>query len=99
MAQFDVLLIHQGIIDKWWGRAKHDRKSVKAILDNIRDESGIPWVVVTTGRGRPENIPEDEKVLPFSVIESSLFRRYPEKLILVNTVMNLLPYGKKDKTT
>ena len=97
--QFDVLIIHQGIIDKWWGQAKHDRDNVKKILDNIRTKCHIPWVVVTTGRGRPENIPEDEKVLPFSVIESSLFRRYPEKLILVNTVMNLLPYGKKDKTT
>ena len=97
--QFDILIIHQGIIDKWWGRAKHDPNSVKTILDNIRKKCCIPWVVVTTGRGRPENIPEDEKVLPFSVIESSLFRRYPEKLILVNTVMNLLPYGKKDKTT
>ena len=97
--QFDVLIIHQGIIDKWWRQAKHDPKSVKAILGNIREKCGIPWVVVTTGRGRPENIPDDEKVLPFSVIESSLFRRYPEKLILVNTVMNLLPYGKKDKMT
>lgn len=97
--QFDVLIIHQGIIDKWWGQAKHEKDNVKAILDNIRDKCCIPWVVVTTGRGRPENIPDDEKVLPFSVIESSLFRRYPEKLILVNTVMNLLPYGKKDKTT
>ena len=97
--QFDILIIHQGIIDKWWGRAKHDQKSVKDILDNIREKCHIPWVVVTTGRGRPENIPDDEKVLPFSVIESSLFRRYPEKLILVNTVMNLLPYGKKDKMT
>lgn len=97
--QFDILIIHQGIIDKWWGQAKHDPERVKEILDNIRKECHIPWVVVTTGRGRPENIPDDEKVLPFSVIESSLFRRYPEKLILVNTIMNLLPYGKKDKTT
>ena len=95
--QFDILIIHQGIIDKWWGQAKHDRDNVKNILDNIRKKCHIPWVVVTTGRGRPENIPEDEKVLPFSVIESSLFRRYPEKLILVNTIMNLLPYGSKDE--
>ncbi len=95
--QFDVLIIHQGIIDKWW--AKHDHVKVKAVLNSIRKDCQIPWVVVTTGRGRPENIPDDEKVLPFSVIESALFRRYPEKLILVNTIMNLLPYGKRDKAT
>ena len=64
---------------------------MKEILEDLRQS--IPRVVVTTGRGRPENIPADEKVLPFSVIESSLFKRYPEKLIFVNTIMNLLPYG------
>ena len=91
--QFDILVIHQGIIDKWWER--HDEARVKEILEDLR--LSIPRVVVTTGRGRPENIPADEKVLPFSVIESSLFKRYPEKLIFVNTIMNLLPYGT-DKT-
>ena len=89
--QFDILVIHQGIIDKWWG---HDKKKVKNVLDALR--RSIPKVVVTTGRGRPENIPDDEKVIPFSVIESSLFRRYPEKLIFINTIMNLLPYGKQE---
>ncbi len=87
---FDVLVIHQGIIDKWWER--HDKEEVEKVLRDIR--KSIPRVVVTTGRGRPENIPDTEKVLPFSVIESSLFRGYPEKLILVNTIMNLLPYGR-----
>ncbi|MBQ3344164.1 MAG: hypothetical protein IJG84_19860 [Kiritimatiellae bacterium] len=87
--QFDILVIHQGVIDKWWER--HDEAKVKEILEDLRHS--IPRVVVTTGRGRPENIPADEKVLPFSVIESSLFKRYPEKLIFVNTIMNLLPYG------
>ena len=87
---FDLLVIHQGVIDKWW--ESHDELRVKEILDDLR--SSIPRVVVTTGRGRPENIPPSEKVLPFSVVESSLFKRYPEKLILVNTIMNLLPYGE-----
>ena len=90
---FDLLIIHQGIIDKWWDR--HDKEKVETILNDLR--KSIPRVVVTTGRGRPENIPDTEKVLPFSVIESSLFRGYPEKLILVNTVMNLLPYGNKEE--
>ena len=91
--QFDVLVIHQGIIDKWWER--HDKDKVKEILNDLR--LSIPRVVVTTGRGRPENIPDDEKVLPFSVIESSLFRRYPEKPVFINTIMNLLPYGKQEE--
>lgn len=89
--QFDLLVIHQGVIDKWWD--SHNVETVKDVLSDIRKV--IPRVVVTTGRGRPDNIPYTEKVLPFSVIESSLFQRHPEKLILVNTIMNLLPYGKE----
>lgn len=92
---FDILIIHQGIIDKWW--EKHDSKTVGKILENISENckgknGGTLRVVVTTGRGRPDNIPPDAKVLPFSSVESALFRRYPEKVILVNTVLNLLPY-------
>ena len=53
----------------------------------------IPYTVVTTGRGRPDNIPKWAKVLPFSSVETFLFRRYPEKMSLVNTVMSILPFS------
>ena len=84
---YDILIIHQGIIDKWIDA--HDDKKVKPLLDAFKKV--VPYVVVTTGRGRPDNIPDDARVLPFSTIESTLFRKYPEKLVLVNTVMNILP--------
>ena len=85
--KFDILIIHQGIIDKWVNA--HDDKTVGRLLDAF--EERIPYVVVTTGRGRPDNIPDYARVLPFSSIESTLFRKYPEKLVLVNTVMNIHP--------
>lgn len=88
--QYDVLIIHQGVIDKWW--PQHARADVAKLLKAIRASGFARFVVVTTGRGRPDNIPEDEKVLPFSSIEALLFRRYPEKLTLVNSLMNILPY-------
>lgn len=93
---FDLIIIHQGIIDKWW--IDHSKKKVADILKKLRirkdaqkNESQNRFVVVTTGRGRPDNIPENEKVLAFSSIEAFLFKRYPEKLNLVNSLMNILP--------
>ena len=96
--EFELLIIHQGIIDKWW--PSHSKEDVRRILSNLRGASSeakglARFVVITTGRGRPDNIPDDEKVLPFSAIESLLFRRYPEKVTLVNTAMNILPYEKE----
>ncbi len=95
-ADFDLVVIHQGIIDKWW--PVHDKYSVEEILNKLRRPQGVSdgsehdrFVVVTTGRGRPDNIPDHEKVLAFSSIEAFLFKRYPEKLNLVNSLMSILP--------
>ena len=90
--RYDILIIHQGVIDKWC--SAHDKKTVDNLLKSL--EKVVPFVVVTTGRGRPDNIPEDARVLPFTSVESTIFRKYPEKLVLVNTVMNILPNGKED---
>ena len=96
-ADFDLVVVHQGIIDKWWPN-NHGKENVAKILDSLRNPGGgagiaFPrrFVVVTTGRGRPDNIPDTEKVLAFSSIEACLFKRYPEKLNLVNSLMGILP--------
>ena len=88
---FDILIIHQGIIDKWWPDRKHNANGVGKVLETLMKV--IPYAVVTTGRGRPDNIPKWAKVLPFSSVEAFLFRRYPEKMLLVNTVMSILPFS------
>ena len=88
---FDILIIHQGIIDKWFPGTANDSKKVKTLLQFLRQL--FPYVVITTGRGSPANIPETARMLPFSTIETTLFRKYPEKLLLVDAIMNLLPKG------
>lgn len=95
--EFDLVIVHQGIIDKWWPN-QHDKTSVEKLLDDLRNPGGASapsswprFVVVTTGRGRPDNIPDTAKVLAFSSIEACLFKRYPEKINLINTLMNILP--------
>lgn len=88
----EIAVIHQGIIDKVL--KDHSEKTVEGFLDNMTNR--FRYVVVTTGRGTPANIPSTARVLPFSVVENALFKRYPEKMLLVDNIMNILP-GKEVK--
>ena len=92
-ANIDILIVHQGILDKWFSDLK-SVEGMKYLLEGFKRL--VKYVVVTTGRGTPENIPEEAHLLPFAVVESTLFKKYPEKLILTDTIMNVLPVGKKN---
>lgn len=94
LADFEVVIIHQGVIDKLL--VGHENKTaVRTWLRGMEKNLVNHYIVITTGRGSPANIPEDARVLPYSVIESSILQRYPEKMILVDTLMNLLPTGRR----
>ena len=87
--KYDAIIIHQGIIDKWIPGASHSEKKVKKFIDGLK--RAFKYVVITTGRGTPANIPDSGRVLPFSTIQTTLFKQYPEKLILTDAIMNILP--------
>ena len=89
---FDILILHQGLIDKWLGETSHSKGHVAVFLGILK--LYVKYVVITTGRGTPANIPPGARVLPFPTLESTLFKMYPEKLVLVDTIMNILPVGK-----
>lgn len=86
---FDILVLHQGLIDKWLGEAAHSKAHVAVFLELLKQH--VKYVVITTGRGTPANIPPGARVLPFPTLESTLFKMYPEKMILVDTILNILP--------
>lgn len=87
LKDFEVLIIHQGIIDKLLNGHENVevvREFLKALISRMK------YVVVATGRGSPANIPDEARVLPYSVIKDTLLKCYPEKMILVGAVMNIL---------
>lgn len=94
--KYDAIIIHQGIIDKWIPGSSHSKEKVERFIDGLKRV--FKYVVITTGRGTPANIPDSGRVLPFSTIQTTLFKQYPEKLILTDAVMNILPVrcGKGD---
>ncbi|MBQ2623827.1 MAG: hypothetical protein IJG18_01870 [Kiritimatiellae bacterium] len=90
--RFDILIIHQGLIDKWLPHVGTDCGKVESFIKRLKEF--VPYVVITTGRGTPANIPDSARILPFSVVETALFKKYPEKMVLVDTIMNILPIGE-----
>ncbi len=91
---YEILIIHQGILDKWFPDFKNNQEKMREILEGFK--KFFPYVVITTGRGTPVNIPRDAHLIPFAVVEAALFRKYPEKMILVDAIMNVLAVGKAD---
>mgnify|MGYP006291187753 FL=1 len=83
--KFDLIIIHQGILDKVLKNATKDKLS--ELLKNIKEK--IPFVIITSGRGEPENIPDDAKFLAFSNIETFLLKDFPEKFLLTQIAMKI----------
>jgi hypothetical protein len=86
-----ILIIHQGIIDKM--RCDEERINPEEFVRKVKEK--IPFVIITSGRGEPENVPKNAKFVPFSVIESTLLKDYHEKFILTQILMNLKNKGVK----
>lgn len=79
----DILILHQGIIDKW--------ASSKPILSDIlKWKDNIPFLIFTSGRGRPHNLTLGVKFLPFSSLEHCTNGNRFEKITLVQELMALI---------
>lgn len=83
----DMLLIHQGILDKWKEENKTKEKLTREILDL---KETVPFILITSGRGKPENLPEGIKYLGFSGLEACMVGSYFERLTLLRQVMILI---------
>ena len=89
---YHILIIHQGILDKI-ASEKPELSSPKKMEEVIQfwKERFFPYVIVTSGRGTPANVPENAKFIPFSIVETTLMKQYHEKYILTKILMKSLP--------
>ncbi|RKX59119.1 MAG: hypothetical protein DRP29_05290, partial [Thermodesulfobacteriota bacterium] len=86
---FDFFIIHQGILDKIEESQKNGIKiDWKETIREWKKEVA-PFVIVTSGRGRPVNVPENAKFLPFSVVEKTLITSYHSKFILTQMLFRV----------
>ena len=86
---YDIIIIHQGILDKMKDKLKcgfeHFVNTLKLYI--------APFVFITSGRGAPENIPQNTKFINFSSIESNMMTSFHQKVILTNILMKSLSVG------
>ncbi len=82
----DMLTIHQGILEQWSGGDKSTGTITRKIL-KLKEK--IPFINVTSGRGRPDNVPYGIKFLPFSNLESCMIGNYFERLTLLRQLMKI----------
>jgi len=80
----DIFIIHQGILDKM---GLSDEGEAAKFLGKIKEI--VPFVLITSGRGKPHNTPDNVKLLPFSSLDSFLLKEYPEKILLTQSVLKL----------
>ncbi len=79
----DGLIIHQGILDKW------SSGSSELLEVLLKWKDSVPYIVITSGRGVPSNLPCGVKFLPFSGLESCITDSYFEKLTLIRQFFSL----------
>lgn len=81
----DVLIIHQGILDKW----QADEAGRLYTREVLKWKDQFPFVVVTSGRGKPSNVPRGVRFLPFPSIEACIAGNYFEKLTLTRQIVSI----------
>jgi hypothetical protein len=80
----DIFIIHQGVLDSM---GLDNEEKALDFLGKIKQS--VPFVFVTSGRGKPDKVPNNVKFLPFSSIDSFLLKEYPEKILLIQSAMRL----------
>jgi len=86
--RIDILVIHQGILDKMVFKKeddKNEQSEQREFLNSIKEN--IPFVFITSGRGEPMS--PDTKFIPFSSIETTLMKDYPEKNLLIQALLQV----------
>lgn len=89
----DAVLIHQGILDEL--RNRNEDFDQDRFLRGLRER--FPFVVVESGRGIPPNLSDNEKFLPFSLLQHNILGENVGKFGLTRTLMSLARRcGRKD---
>lgn len=106
----DILIIHQGILDKWVAdaRVKITDETIKNAMSrfNVNNEANekkakiglliealkktIPHVIITSGRGEPDDKPKGVRFIPLSAFDAVPRGGAYEKYPLVQQVMSIV---------
>jgi hypothetical protein len=90
-----LLIIHHGMLQK---HSNDTHNTIDEILGGLTNSYGTQNIFVTTGKGQAD-ITTGYKYLPFADVRSALMKPFPEKFILMKTLMKITPKPEKDGTS
>jgi hypothetical protein len=73
------LILHKGLMDK----------NIVKIEDLEELEKKFKRIVITSGRGKPQNLPPKTKFIPYSILEKLILSKPHHKFLLTQVLMNL----------
>ena len=83
--KLDMIIIHQGLLDKFKEIEKN--KSIEECI--LEWKEVCPWIIITSGRGKPEDVSLGTKFLPFSGLESCMIGKRFDKHILLRQIISI----------
>ena len=92
----DFIVIHLGVIEKILKaeqKSSEDEKDIKNFIGRLNNEFPLATVIITSGRGKPKNLPKDTPYLGYSVISQYLIEnRF--KTLLTQTLYSSRPRNR-----
>lgn len=95
----DMLVIHQGVLDKL-NNEKNDY-FLKTHWGNVEEfikqlKKKIPFVIIDSGRGRPNGLPRNAKFIEYSILQDWILYR-KSKFHIINALMSIVGEGGQDE--
>ena len=84
---YDIAIIHHGVLEGFI-RDNITPFSYDDFLRVLREK--IPYIVITSGRGIPHDVPDSAKFLPFSLLEDFVMKGGIAKYRLTRVIMELI---------
>ncbi|MFA8434941.1 MAG: hypothetical protein ACEPOZ_10540 [Marinifilaceae bacterium] len=92
-----VVVVHLAMLEKLaynvYGNEK-EQLGLK-LLEQLKDRK--KFVFITTGKGKTEEVYSDYRVVPFADVQRTVMKAYPEKKLLIQTLMNITPSKSNKK--
>ena len=84
----DIVVIHLGIIEKMLhtGDQQKGKRSIRDFIDWFKEQAAyvfgyVPFVIITSGRGKPEHLPGDMPFIGYSIISQFAIENRSKSLL------------------
>ena len=85
----DFIVIHLGVLEKLVSSESKEKnwQAIDSVLKTVLSSIDRNKIIITSGRGTPQNIPKDISFIPLSSVQSAL-ETYKNKLLLTKLIYN-----------